>query len=459
MKSTNPVAVWIVRQVNLRWQPIPEPNDLTVSGQVKSPDGRVVEKMRDKPTVSGRPKTADDRGREKMRADEPGDKRRQKRDWTAAWLMLFGIGLMVFVEFEREYQLGRSFLTRYDSLHWLNAVSEARWVPVLGYAVEHLGAVVFAAMLVRVYLEQAAQREAVSQVSNAVKEKLGPALDQFGEQVTVIRSQMNQIQTITGGNLYGKILDPKSREEIGKMLLDATFFRPEYNLELTLTSVPGQKGLVEVQMNSDYQIQNISKEVQYLSIFTSLENVLYKSEIYSNPKPSRFEKIEFGHHTDQGRKQAGLQPLRFGPSDPGRELLAEKDDELVFDYKTDMRMLRNETFFVKILATQQMRESDLFVWNMQEVTKLLKVTVHLAGGLTKDNFSVIVRPMDRKNHTGCVPADENADPSKQANPLQWTIPGPILPHQGVHIWWSPKASRSDGHPGQTEAGKKQDQPA
>ena len=350
-----------------------------------------------------------------------------RRDWTAVWFMIAGACLMVAVEF------GRDFAESHLAPHW---------VTLLAYAIEHLGAVVVAAMIVRIGLEQAQLERSLEEMSKAVRQRVAIAfknVDMIVKAVDLkvkhIDAELEAIQTITGGNLYGARLEDEGRKEITK-LLNSNFYRPEYNLTLTLTPVANGE-IVEVKMDVFYLLENISKEDQLFSIIASLENILYTSKTAAPSKPSRFERVEFGPNTSAGIKQAALQPVTFDRPEVDKleqeKILKNVQDELVFEYRPELKMAPREIYFVKICAIQEMRESELFVWNMQVVTQLVTVTVQLKGDLNNDTFSVKMRPIDPEKYKDLTPKDS-------VDTLKWEINGPILPRQGMRIWWSRKTA-------------------
>jgi hypothetical protein len=340
------------------------------------------------------------------------------------------------------------------------------WTDLFAYTFEHLGAVLFVAMVVRIGIEEAAQERAnhlaVEQVKSAMKEKLDAAfqsvdekvklfntavdkvgtgvetaLQSFNEKVLDVNQKMESMQTVLGGNLYGHRLSPADRTEIGKVYLNPEFFRPLYRLELTLKPLPNE--IIEVCIETDAQIENISKDVAEHRVSARLDNVLVKSRAGSVKAESKMIRFEFGPETEAGRQQASLQAVNFDKFTPDelkqKKLLREDGTDLIFEYPFGIRIPPNETYFVKVVASQLMREGDLFVWKMFVATQKLVVVVHLADGLTADTFEVVARPVHHRDHPNFLPTI-----SEGRRRLEWTIDGVLLPYQGVELWWSRKDS-------------------
>ena len=133
-----------------------------------------------------------------------------------------------------------------------------RYTDLGAYVLEHLGAVIFVAMLVRLAIEKRAQEEATQSVSHAVNEEVKKAFVDVNSQINLFNTRVNDvsaslaqmwicvfstIQVVTGGTLYAKKLKPADREEIAATFLNPVFFRPNYNLTIRLT--PKEQDLIE----------------------------------------------------------------------------------------------------------------------------------------------------------------------------------------------------------------------
>jgi hypothetical protein len=338
------------------------------------------------------------------------------------------------------------------------------WIEPLAYTFEHLGAVLFVATLLRIWIEERAQeranRLAVEEVKNAMKEKLdvafrtvdekvnqfnttvdklshevgtgvAEALQSFNEKVLDVNQKMESLQTVLGGNLYGRRLDQADRTEIGKVYLNPEFFRPLYRLELKLKLL--QDDIIEVGIETDALIENISKDKANHTVSARLDNVLFKSRARSVKTESKMIRFEYGPNTVAGRQQASLQALNFDSCTPDelKKLLREDGTDLIFEYPFGIPIPPNETYFMKVVASQFMREGDLFVWKMFVATQKLEIVVHLADGLTADSFLVVARPVHHRAHPNFGPALK-----ENGQRLEWTIDGVLLPYQGVELWWS-----------------------
>jgi len=325
------------------------------------------------------------------------------------------------------------------------------------YVLEHLAAVIFVAMLIRLAIEKRAQEEAVEGVSDAVKAEVKKAfvdvnaeIEQFNTKVgdvknnlTSVDERLSTIQVVTGGSLYAQKLKHADREKIAETFLDPVFFRPRYDLTVRLTAK--EQDLLNVQIEIDSRLQNISKVPQSLIITAFLDNVLFRQGTTNVATESKFHRFEFGPDTEAGRELARRQP--FHVSEEGNERFISKvGDNLVFTYDPQIKIPVGETFFVKVLAEQQMRSSDLFVWIMQAPTENFNIKVNLEGNLTKENFTVIARPMHHVQHESLAPKQDSDNKT-----LSWSIETVVLPYQGVQLWWSPKGGESEPAPKQHPA--------
>jgi hypothetical protein len=318
-----------------------------------------------------------------------------------------------------------------------------RRTDLVAYVFEHLGAVIFVAMLIRLAIERRAQEEATQTVSHAVNEEVKKAFVNVNSQINVFNTKVNDvnaslvnvnmllsnIQVLTGGTLYAQKLRPADREEIATTFLNPVFFRPSYNLTINLT--PKEQHLIEVQIEIDSELQNISKQPQPLLVKASLDNVLFQQGAKDFARSSKFQRFEFGPSTAAGREFARRQPLLVSQED-NDNLVKMVNDNLVFEYDPGIEIPPDQIYFVKIYAEQQMRMSDLFVWFMQVATENFKVTVNLAENLAKDNFTVIARPMHHGQDSNFAVQDDDM------KKLSWRFENIVLPYQGIQLWWSPK---------------------
>jgi hypothetical protein len=311
-----------------------------------------------------------------------------------------------------------------------------RYVDLGAYVLEHLGAVIFVAMLVRLAIERQAQNEVVTRLRNALNQEVAKAfvdvnaqVGLFNTTVAEVNASLKTIQVMTGGSLYAQKLKPADRQVITTTFLDPAFFRPSYDLAILLT--PKEEDLIAVEITTDARLQNISNRPQPLKISAFLDNNLMQQGARSVPTASKFHRFEFGADTPAGRESAARQP--FIVSQEGNEkFVREVGDRLVFAYDPKINIGREEIYFVKMSAEQQMRRSDLFVWTMAMPTEKLHFTVRLAGELTTENFTLIARAM----HHG-EPDNFEGKPTGNKEML-WCIENVVLPFQGIQLWWSPK---------------------
>jgi hypothetical protein len=319
---------------------------------------------------------------------------------------------------------------------------EQGFLGIFFYTVEHLAAVVFVAMIVRVVLEEAAERHAVATMTTVVREKLDEAFESvdqkvanFEAQVSKVEAELHSMEVLTGGNLYSKRLQPGDKEEIARVFLNPVFFRPSFKLDLTLT--PRGQDIVDLCIRTDGLLENISTESQPYSVSALLDNVLFNSGTASFSRSAKFDRFEYGPNTAKGRERGALQPFdlsRYKVEElKEARHLTEVGTDLAFSYTPGDKIPPGETYFIKMEGTQQMRESDLLLWYMFTATQDLELNVHLEGGLTVENFTVIARPIHHKEHIPFEPK-YNEDGTR----MTWVVKGVLLPYQGVTVWWSRK---------------------
>src|SRR5580765_2431574 len=139
-----------------------------------------------------------------------------------------------------------------------------RKVDLAAYVLEHLAAVIFVAMLIRLAIEKRAQDEAVEGVSDAVKEEVKKAfvnvnseIERFNNRVGDVNTKLvnvddrlSTIQVVTGGSLYAQKLKAADREQIARTFLDPVFFRPRYDLTVKLTAKGQELLTVQIEIDS-----------------------------------------------------------------------------------------------------------------------------------------------------------------------------------------------------------------
>jgi hypothetical protein len=302
------------------------------------------------------------------------------------------------------------------------------------YVLEHLGAVLFVAMLVRLAIEKQTQKEAVRGVKDAVNEEVRKAfvdvnaqIGKFIKTVDAVNEKLETIQALTGGSLYAGKLTPADKDEIKALFLNPAFFRPSYHLTLHLTP-KGQE--LTVRITADARLQNISNKPQPFKIEAFLDDFPQPGTI-SVATASKFHSFEFGPDNPIGRDVARRQPFEVSYGE-NHTFVEAVGNRLRFKYDPQISIPVEEVYFVKMDAEQQMRTSDLFVWNMQVPTEKFHFKVCLEGDLTTDNFTLIARPMHHGQHDNFAPVKE------EKKELIWQIDNVVLPYQGIQLWWSPK---------------------
>ena len=186
-----------------------------------------------------------------------------------------------------------------------------RLIDLLAYIAEHTGAVLFVAMIIRLGIEAAAQRRALSEVEAAMNDRADVAFESVDQKVKAfegvssvdksvdkVSSSIKSIEGISiGGSLYGQRLKGEAKERIETSVINPVIFRPLYKLCLTLSPAVANDDncdLVEVKVDTDYSIENLNSFAQPHTIRATLDNVLFRSMTKHMQRDSKFLKCEFG---------------------------------------------------------------------------------------------------------------------------------------------------------------------
>jgi len=337
----------------------------------------------------------------------------------------------------------------------------------LVYFVEHLGAVLLVAMLVRIALEEKFQQTFLNRVQRGVENSidetskevlprsLGPLkqrIDEFNDTIERADKQIDQLHVELTYKIF-EALDPQLRKDFEEKVMNAPFFRPKYHLQLRMRPFVGADGkndpdILEVHVSNKYWVTNYSKSQRTFPVKSWLDDIIWPA----GKREARFTRFAFGQvfRADPSgeREDDPLDDLARHPEKYQAQLLpnANIDDlkaehinsahgMLHFQYPIE-RINPGDTYEVVIEGIQLMHRHDNFVWNFVTLTKQLYLTLDLEGGLTDRDLEVFPRLL----HHGDDP-QRNKAKETATRLVDLTHQQVFLPYQGVEIRWSPKVNR------------------
>lgn len=293
----------------------------------------------------------------------------------------------------------------------------------LGYGLDHLGLVVIAAMVLRVTIEGASQREFISFLNDRVKAQIQASISTVADKsIKPLEQTINKLNE----RLEYRIatLDDKSLQVLKEKVLNPAFSRPQYNLELRLEPFKNPTSdLLRVFVGLSYEVRNISGKTACYTIESWLDDVIQLAALKEADRSHftrvAYEKRPLGDADDRdigNLKQKGY----IGQGD------GMKTVHIPYDVESDSHL------YVAIEGYQLMRNEDHFVWNLVTITEKFTVTVKLLGNLTRENFDVFPHEMHHIEHE-----EFKKNQQWQDNKLTITINQVTLPFQGIEIRWSP----------------------
>ena len=318
-------------------------------------------------------------------------------------------------------------------IRWLLPTNSSFTGP-LEYGLEHLGAVVVVAMLIRGTLEAASQRELVSLVSDKVKQQVEVSIQKtlLDVEEKLLQPLQNSIKKLTDRLSYRIALlfgDTPLGEMLEASVLNPPFSRPWYRLHLKLEPLAEPDGrsteFLKVFVGLSYQVRNVSGQVRDYVVESWLDDVIRSVKVSDGNEP-------------------GFIGVKYGAIDPPNNVVNRTDLEQagrifrqggLIRLQVKMESIRpDESLYVYVDGMQLMRMEDHFVWNLTTVTEKVDVFVELAGGVTFDSLDVFPRAMHHITHdafSNMCHRDENI--------LKISVNQVFLPYQGIEIRWSPKA--------------------
>jgi hypothetical protein len=303
-----------------------------------------------------------------------------------------------------------------STIVWLSSYKDP-----IKIGLEHLGAVIVVAMLVRATLEAASQRELfralggnIQTVIQTYLEPLQSSVRPIQEGLTHVTEQLQPLQNSIGSivdSLTFKIRrifeDARLFDTLRKNILDPDFVRPYYKLFLTLQFLEGHQDLLKVSVTTEYEVENISGEEKEYEVVSWLDDMIRLTE------DPHSHKVGF---TEVKVSQNFLRVEHYESREDGMFLLKIPKNSIE----------PGEGLFVKIDGVQIMRTEDHFVWNLVTVTGKMEISIELKDGL---NFDQLVTHPRAMHHTDLNTTEQTSSIWKMR------IDHVLLPYQGVEIRW------------------------
>lgn len=306
----------------------------------------------------------------------------------------------------------------------------------LGYGFEHLGFVLVVAMLVRVAIEEASERQFIDLVNDKVSKQIEESIRLNAlEALKPVQDAVKKLDEELGSTIRRKdVLDDQSLKVLQAKVLNPVFIRSGYLLNLTLEPLtsPGAEwnDLIKVRVGIQYRIRNITSSTQEFPIEAWVDTMI-EPEGLAETEKCQFTRFVCG--PDETREDNRLRGYNLVKLNEDGKIWRDNGG-LWLKHQLPGGLPANSAYYVEIDAVQVMRKQDVFVWNMGGLTSELTILVSFAGGYSSKNFHVDARELHhigRENFAKTRKVDENDWPS-------WSIPQVLLPYQGVEIWWVPQ---------------------
>ena len=292
---------------------------------------------------------------------------------------------------------------------------------------EHLGIGFVAVTLLKIFIEDAAQRQFFNLLSTGVKEQVGTTINLLStgvkEQVAnTIISFIRRSQWILNDQVLKKELEDK--------ILLPNFTRPNYNLTLRLEPLENHEDLLRVWITMDYQVKNISDKSGAYEVGAWLEDFIKLDNLPLESMPG-FRSITIG-----GTPYPIEELIKEGRASGTGTILSKEAMIHLTDLKTP-ELEREGVVPITVVGMQIMRKADHFVWNLPTITHKLGLSITLEGGLF-DELEVYPREMHHVHHEEFMNTENNPNPITR----DFSIAHVVLPFQGVEIRWAPKPPKT-----------------
>ena len=358
--------------------------------------------------------------------------KRSREHWVSFAIALLGIGLM-FASKQGDNYIKARFPGSAEAIE---------------YTIEHLGAVLVVAMLVRVVLEEGYQRAFLGSLTEEVQKQVRESIDRTSrESLKPLTDELvkakdsiaaldidltNSIEQLASALTYKIIqkIPPDLRKVLEDKVLNSTFVRPEYKVRLVLRPYPLADGssspdVLEVVVETSYTVRNQSREKASFPCVSWLDDLVRPS----GKRECQFTHFTYGHVDSEGRthfipaadmddlenagkitQSKGMVRLRYD--------IDEIDPEAVYE--------------VVVRGKQLMRVHDVFVWNVAILTNRLELTMDLEGGITLQNLEVIPKALHHADMDARTVFERDTHVSMKLDQV-------FLPYQGIEVRWSPKS--------------------
>jgi hypothetical protein len=348
-----------------------------------------------------------------------------KKNRQSIIIALLGLALMAL----REVDLGRwpAYRVFWSKYH------------LIAYVVEHLGAVLFVAMLVRVAIEQGYERAFLRDVNEQVKaqihetsrEALKPLSQEVKNASDLVTDMDKGLQRLSKSLTYRIIqnLSDDLRKVLEEYVFNSSFVRPEFYIHLKLerfNDAQGTPGILNASVGIRYRVKNRSDKTASYSVESWVTDLIRPN----NVRESRFTRFAYGPVIADG--QSNLLPAFDLKSMEAAGKISERDGRLYLRQDID-GIAPDCTYEVIVASRQLMREHDFFIWSVTTLTEKVGLTVELAGGLQKADLDIRLTAIHHAHNKADV---DKRDPSK----ITMTLHQVFLPYQGIEVRWSPQAT-------------------
>jgi hypothetical protein len=316
---------------------------------------------------------------------------------------------------------------------------------VAGYLIEHLGAVMIVAVLVRVAIEEGTERKFLWSVNHLVQDEIKKSINKSSvESIQPLKDVIDQakhsIEQLATGLTYKIIqnLDPNLRKVLEAYVLNSPFVRPQYTLELTLRPFPQDlnSDILEVSVRTLYTIKNRTDDRAKYECESWLDDVVRPS----GNSGCKFTWFSFEELDTEGEESASFPYDLSVLEREGRIYSGDGTLRLKFP----IMIGKGATYRVTIEGKQLMRRHDVFVWNVVTLTNQIDLTVNL-DGVTLSELDIFPRAL---HHAAGQAEKKNHDRG-----VMMTLHQVFLPYQGVEVRWSPHI-----HPELSQTQQNQDMP-
>jgi hypothetical protein len=325
--------------------------------------------------------------------------------------------------------------------------SPSRFIDELTYGIEHLGVVLIVGFIIRIAIESASQSQFLNLIDKEVKSQFETGVRKIAEDslkslstveasVKDVESSIRKVDEVLGFSIRRpKVIDPASKEELDKSVLNPSVIRDEYLLRLTLEPLArtckSNPDLIKIRARTSYYVENLTDKPAGYPVRAWVDTLNQTPDL-DKEDAAQFTYADWCPAEARGKST-------FEPFIRVRELkdtgkIVDASGGLWLKYPLEEGIPAGKRYYVDVEATQINRKSDLFVWNMAALTKTLTVTVRFGRGFKASDFNVGARELHHIE-------DADFQNTREVDPVDgsvtWSIKQLLLPYQGVTVWWSP----------------------